>query len=409
MTSDSDQRRILIRVRNAICSLLEGETIGEEEAAFFLESVVDVLDLDSETLFKIGQMLTARAFNASNSQQQIGHAEELSNIDSDIAQEDRMSPKDDRPTHIPFSMDDDASESEAKQQFLQRVRQLIPGIEEREGVLGGYVCLADMGHHKSEQTNNWAVYNPAALGLVFTVDKSSLYELVQCGRIQLERAEGHGYNAPDSVRIHVFNPGPRVRVRIERGTVFERRSDRDIQNLLVKDEVLKWLPSGVCELKAFGLCMDRNAPPPNGESMSLTPWVLRPRMNTQEDLWTFTDRPYRHDEDDPQGGLKFELFGETCTATTQKAVFESVFAELSKRDDEFLKTMVELYEERNIPVVTRNKSVLPDWAQDAAVRIGDGYWLHTKMGWKVKLQKLREACEVADVEFGDAEGVRIEF
>ena len=132
-------------------------------------------------------------------------------------------------------------------------------------------------------------------------------------------------------------------------------------------------------------------------------------MNTQEDLWTFTDRPYRHDEDDPQDGLKFELFGETCTAPTQKAVFESVFAELSKRDDEFLKTMAELYEERSTPVVTRDKSVLPDWAQKSAVEIGDGYWLHTSMGWKVKLQKLREACEVADVEFGDAEGVRIEF
>ena len=410
--ADSSERRGS-RVRSAIRDLLE-EEISKQDPVIFLESVLHDLNLDDKTLFEIGQRLTAKAFDAISRSRQIDDAPTLRDIPSEIAPNDVMSPRHDRPERIPFSLDGDADESKVRQQFIERARWKIPGIEERAGTLGGYVCLADMSYRKSEQTGEWAIYNPAALGLAFTADASSLYLLVHRERIQLERVEGHGFNAPDSVRIRISNPGRPVLVRIERGTVFERRSGDHIQNLSVKDEVVTRVLSGTHEIAASGMCMDRNETPPDGESMLLTPWILRPRIEDQDDLWTFTGGTHGNGDGDftaddlEQANCEYELFGETRTAASQKEVFVSIFGALSELDGDFLEDMVELYEERGVtPVVTRDKSDLPDWAQTPAVEIGDEYWLHTSMGRKVKIQKLREACEMAGVEFGKTEGLRI--
>ena len=289
MADDSEQRGN--RVRSAILELLE-EEISKQDPVTFLESVLDDLNLDDKTLFAIGQGLTAKAFDAvSRSRQGTDDAQVLRDIDSDIAANDRMSPRHDRPERIPFNLDDDDDESKVRQQFLQRARRLIPGIEERSETLGGYVCLADMSYRKSEQTGEWAIYNPAALGLAFTADASSLYLLVQQERIRLERVEGHRFNAPDSVRIRISNPGQPILVRIEQGTVFERRSGDLIQNLSVKDTVVTQLHSGTHEIMAFGLCMDQSASPPDGQSMLLTPWILQPRIRDQQHLWRFMRNP----------------------------------------------------------------------------------------------------------------------
>ena len=396
-----------------IRELLE-EEISKQDPVIFLDSVLHDLNLDDKTLFAIGQSLTAKAFDTISRSRQIDDSPTLPDIKSDIAENDRMSPRHDRRERIPFSLDDDADESKARRQFLQRVRRLIPGIEERAGALGGYVCLADMSYRKSEQTEQWAIYNPAALGLAFTADVSSLYLLVQRERIRLERIEGHGFNAPDSVRIRVSNPGQPILVRIERGTVFERCSADHIQNLCVKDEVVTRLQSGMHEIEAFGMCMDQNVPSPDGESMLLTPWILRSRIEDQDDLWTFTGGRHGNGDGEPtsddteQAKCEYEIFGETRTAAKQKDAFVSIFDALSKHDDGFLERMAELYEESRVsPVVARDISDLRDAAQETAVEIGDGYWLRTKMDKKEKIQKLKEACKVADVEYGKAEGLRI--
>lgn len=409
MAGDSEQRRN--RVRSAIRELLE-EEISKQDPVIFLDSVLHDLNLDDETLFAIGQSLTAKAFDTISRSRQIDDSQMLRDIPSGIPKNDRMSPRHDRPEHIPFSLDDDADESKARRQFLQRVRRLIPDIEERAGALGGYVCLADMSYRKSEQTEQWAIYNPAALGLAFTADVSSLYLLVQRERVRLERIEGHGFNAPDSVRIRVSNPGRPILVRIERGTVFERCSADHIQNLCVKDEVVTRLQSGMHEIEAFGMCMDQNVPCPDGESMLLTPWILRPRIVDQDDLWTFTGG--RHGDGEPtsddseQAQCEYEIFGETRTSASQKDAFVSIFGALSEHDDDFLERMAELCKGRRVnPVVVRDRSDLADAARERAVEIGDGYWLHTKMDKKAKIQQLKRACEVAGVEYGKAEGLRI--
>ena len=403
MAEDGDQGQNGIRI--AILALLKKE-VRKEDLVVFLESVVDDLDLDDKTLFAIGESLTAKAFATAARNPQIDHAEKLCDIVSDIAQKRTMSPKDDRPAHILFSMDRDVDGSEAKHQFLQRARRLIPGIDEHGG-LGGYVCLADMSHCKSEQTDVWAVYNPAALGLAFTVNKASLYEHVLFGRVRLERVEGHGYDAPDSLRVCVSNPGSRILVRIERGTVFERRSTDDIQNLLVRDEVVVELDSGTHELAVFGMCMDQNASPPSGQSMSLTPWILRPKMDNQQALWRFMVQ--EEGESAAEAKHEYELLGESYKAKNQKDAFVSIFKELSDRDDDFLEKMSELSEYGGTSVVARDRTDLPDGAQETAVEIGDGYWLQTKLDKERKLRKLKEACEVVGIVFGEANGLRIEF
>ena len=415
MADDGWHQRTLDAVIAVIRAALGTETIDQANVATLLGSLADELQLDARTQFAIGQELTARAFDAAMRSRHIEVAGRMGDIESALAKAKTLSPKANRPAHIPIERQNDGHGPDVQRHYVQRVRELIPGVEEREGLLGGYVSLADLCQRRSEQTGEWAVYNPAALGVSHTVDASSLYELVRKERVRLESIEGHGYNEADSLRIRVFNPGSRVLVRIERGTVFERRIADDIQNLSVRDEVVVWLNPGTHELTAFGLCLDQNASPPGGQPMLLTPWVLRRRVDSQEDLWEFTDRPEREEEEQSVGDCppyEFVLFGETQTAESQKVAFASVFMALSETYPAFLDSIVALYEEEKsevVPVVVRKKSDLPDWARSSSVRLGRAYWLHTAMGGKVKLQKLREACEVAGVEFGDPEGLRIEF
>ena len=415
MADDGWHQRTLDAVKAVIRAALGTETIDQADAATLLGSLADELQLDARTQFAIGQELTARAFDAAMRSRQVESAGTIGEIESSIANAETLSPKADRPAHIPIDRQNDRPGSDVQRHYVRRVRELVPGVEEREGLLGGYVSLADLCQRRSEQTGEWAVYNPAALGMGHTVDGSCLYELVRKGRVRLESIQGHGFDKADSLRIRVFNPGSRVLVRIERGTVFERRIADDIQNLSVRDEVVVWLNPGTHELTAFGLCMDQNASPPGGQPMLLTPWVLRRRVDSQEDLWEFTDRPEREEDEQSVGDValyEFALFGETRTAESQKDAFTSVFTALSERYPAFLDSIVALYEDEKsevVPIVARRRSDLPDWARGSSVRLGVGYWLHTAMGGKVKLQKLREACEVAGVEFGDPEGLRIEF
>ncbi|MDE0190709.1 MAG: hypothetical protein OXQ90_05075 [Gammaproteobacteria bacterium] len=402
-------------IRASFCD----QGVSKEESISFLESLAGDIGLDRESLFALAQSLLAKAFEAVAGEEEVYSKRSIGEIDSDVIPEGNISPQDSRRAHVPFAPRvENAGEPEIGVQYLRRARRLVPGIREVEGLLGGYVCLADLSRRKSEQTGTSAIYSPAALGLAYTTESSSLYELVRHGRLRLERVEGHGYNTPDAIQMHVFNPRDRVLVRIQRGTVFERQSDDDIQSLSVKEDVAIWVNPGSQAIRAFGMCMDQEASPPSGQRLSLTPWVLRPRLNDQDDLWAFTERRARDEGEEPddqewdEGEYEFELLGERKTAGSQKDAFEAIIRGLAVAYEDFLEDVASRYEEEKagqVPLIARRRSHLPRWAQSSAVEISDGYWLHTAMSAKVKLRKIMEACEVADVEFGDPEGVIIDL
>ena len=413
MKDDNWHRRTLEALKAVVRAAGDGTDATSADVAALVSALSE--DLDPEAQFALGQRLVGQAFAMVSHSGQIENAATIGEIDSVVAQEEHLSPKGSRPTHVPVPDEAAPSDEHADDQYVRRVRELVPGVEEREGELGGYVSLADLNLRRCQQTGQRAVHNPAALGLAHTEDESSMYELVRKRRLRLDRVEGHGYNASDSLRIRLFNPGGRVLVRIERGTVFERSLSDAIQNLSVKDDVALWLNPGVHELRAFGLCMDQSAAPPNGEAMLLTPWVLKRRVDGQDDLWQFTDRPSPDEADrsaSESAPYRYEAFGKGYSAESQKEVLTGVFRVLAEQDVEFLENMVVLYQQERpdvIPIVARRRRDLPAWARDSSVQIAEGYWLHTALPGKVKTQKLAEACEVAGVTFGDATGVRVEF
>ena len=414
-----DREEVIDAIRALIHASFRDEGVSKEESVAFLKSLAEDMNLDRDTLFTLAQTLLFTAFHAASSNEQADSPRSIGEIHSVVIPEGSMPPKDVRSTHVPFApSDESAGERAISGEFLDRARRFVPGIKEIEGLLGGYVCLADLSRRKSEQTGSSAIYSPAALGLAFTDDPSSLYELVRTDRLRLERIEGHGYDSADAIQIRVFNPGSRVFVRIQRGTVFERQSHDEIQSLSVRDDVTVWVSAGSHAISAFGMCMDQEASPPNGQRMSLTPWVLCPHLDNQDDLWAFTDRRPRdeaeepEDEDWDEGQYEFALLGERQTANSQKDAFVAIIKGLANAYDELLENIVLLYEEEKpsqIPLVARRLSRLPDWAQSSAVEISDGHWLHTAMGAKAKVVKIMEACEVAGVEFGDPRGAKIEF
>ena len=415
MSSD----RTIDAIREVTRASLASENISNDDAIQLIEALVEDLGPDADKLFELAQALMAKAFNAVSARQQSELARTIGEIKSDEIPEGLMHPSDDGRTHIPFSLiDGDTNDLSIDQQYLQRARVSLSDIEERDGVLGGYVTLADLSRRKGEHTGVTAIFSPTALGLRFVVDRSSLYELVRTHRLELEQLEGHGYNRKDSIRIRVSNRDARILVRVHRGTVFERQSADKIQSLVAKDEVESWVDSGTHEFTVFGMCMDQEAPGPSGQPMSLTPWACRQRIETQGELWSFTDRPSRVAEEElgdnhqQKGQCKFHLLGEKFTATSQKDAFALIFSRLSERNENFLEDMVAYYGDHRpnqIPVVTQDLSRFPKWVQRSMVEIGNRYWVHTAMSAKGKQHKVQQACEVAGIAYGDPTGLLVEF
>lgn len=398
----------------AVTALVTDE-IQPADLVSLILALTEELELDHQSQFAVGQELIGRAFAHASQIEQTVRAPTLGEIES--AQARRLSPKDRTAAHMPVEQRSDWDGQQGQQSYVDHARRYIPGLDEREDTLGGYVSIADLSRRRSEQTGKWAVYNGPALGILHTSDQSSLYELVRRDRIQIQGIHGHGYDEADSVRINIFNPGSRILVRVERGTIFERRLTDAIQNLSVKDEVTAWVNTGEYELKAFGLCMDQSASAPSGQPMLLTPWVLRRNINGQDDLWAFT-RLADDDDDRPAtaaGKYVYTLFGEEHTAKTQKDVLTHIFQSLADDNPSFLGNLVKLYEEQkpnNVPIIARRKTSLPQTARKSSVRVGrarDQYWLNTALDKNTKLAKVEEACQVAGIEFGDSRGVDVDF
>ena len=186
----------------------------------------------------------------------------------------------------------DLDKVESYEKFKGELRQRVFfGVENRTG-LGGHGALATMSRKKSQQTGDVAAYSPAALGLRQTHDEEALYNLVAQGKLTINSIIGTDFNKPGSIQIEVVNRRRRpVRLRLSIGTVFEQKDAPHVQDLLVKEDLSEMIePGGKKTLKAYGLCLDHDGNPPNGEELLLTPWTLAADVDSQEALWAATDR-----------------------------------------------------------------------------------------------------------------------
>ena len=231
------------------------------------------------------------ADNDNDSPQDLSKVKRIQDIVSNRVADTEVSNFDDRPVHRDVRRTStDESDYSVSSDYLDSVREFVPGLEEREGAMGGYIALADLSQRKSFQKGTQEVFNPSALGLKRTTSENSLYEHILNNRLELKSVVGAGYNCEDAIRIEVSNLSDGdLFVVIEPGTVFERGFDDRIQNLVTRDRYESKIGKGTHQISLYGLCMDSNAAAPGGENMSLTPWICQIHTDSQDSFWSFTD------------------------------------------------------------------------------------------------------------------------
>ena len=192
----------------------------------------------------------------------------------------------------------------SKRAFNEAARSVVGGIsDDPDKGLGGHSLIATSSRLRSERTGQSAIYSPAALGLEYAAEPDSLYSLVLNGDLVLVRADGEGFNQPDSIRLEIQNPtSSPVSLRIPSGTVFEQLDpNSSVQNLILKIEVAVTIaPNDGMTLSGHGMCANQTGDAPGGERILITPFRLsdsdslmsRPGRE-QDDLWGRTGRTGR--------------------------------------------------------------------------------------------------------------------
>lgn len=390
------------------------------DAIEVVNALISRLDLDQESVFKIGQSLVTDAFYNSYANTASKHSRHLAQIVSEEAANEELSLSDDTPQHREIAEPRETNQNTRSEVALQ-IRNSLRGIQERNECLGGYTVLADMTQHKNRQTNTRRIYNPSALGLRHARHPTSLYELVLHERIKLDKVTAHSFNTPDSLRLTILNPGRPIFVLLDRGTVFERKTEDEIQNLCVKDSVRLRLETGRNEVQIGALCMDSGRAAPDGETMLLTPWIVNVEIDDQQTLWEFTgpseEKSFDQEEDDYEDykdshdsnwKCTYHICGEVRGANSQKSAFCEIIQELSKSNVDLLSELANRYQKAKVPLLVRRRNQLPNWAQKSAMKL-NGYWLHTGMSANQKLSRLRTVCEIVGIQFGNESGLKVDF
>ena len=104
------------------------------------------------------------------------------------------------------------------------------------------------------------------------------------------------------------------------------------------------------------------------------------------------------------GTYAFELLGEKIDESSLKAAYKSILRRLAELDSRFLERLSERFT-RSRRVVARNPRKLylkkPELADDYAEQLTAEWWVDINLSRQQVEQRLKIACEVADLVFGD--------
>ncbi len=114
---------------------------------------------------------------------------------------------------------------------------------------------------------------------------------------------------------------------------------------------------------------------------------------------------------DGSGSVRYMLLGEERRAKTLTEVYVKVFRALAERDSGFLDRVEPRLRGKKNRVVARTRDALAEVPRmrSTAVQLPRDWWLLTWFGSKMKLRKLRIACEVAGIPFDDRSGLKIDL
>ena len=111
----------------------------------------------------------------------------------------------------------------------------------------------------------------------------------------------------------------------------------------------------------------------------------------------------------PRGAVRFWVLGKERSAKNAKEAYVSIFKILAERNPEFLsRAEPRLRGHKNRHLARSQQEISAnEGVARKSIFLPGGWWLNTVLSNKAKTQYLKIACEVANVKFGDQNGVEI--
>lgn len=164
---------------------------------------------------------------------------------------------------------------------------------------GGVACLVQF----SKKISASKLLPPKVFELSVAESADDLYPLAVSKKVVIEHCEGTGYDRY-CLGLSLHNPSKqRLKICIRKGTIFEQHEGRlceyghQVQSLAARDDTVVHLrPGERKKYSLFAYCCDATLPPPQKDSMSVTPFI-------------FTNKQVIE-----QGGFKFRSYLDTRRA-----------------------------------------------------------------------------------------------
>ena len=214
----------------------------------------------------------------------------------DVPAGEGIHPSDERALGQRVDHDGDRDWGELRRaRFLRHADATYVNLEDDKArLLGGRMLLAQTSWVRSQMEGEARLYSPVSLNLRHDVRQDGLYELVRTGDLSLVECVGDGYNDDEALSLKVMNnTHSAVRFVIPQGAVFEQSEWTGNQNLVVPRDV--WVDVGPGDQVTFpvpGMCANRSAGVPSGDTMRVTPFIMENRQGafaTQDGVWVSTD------------------------------------------------------------------------------------------------------------------------
>ena len=107
------------------------------------------------------------------------------------------------------------------------------------------------------------------------------------------------------------------------------------------------------------------------------------------------------------GEVQFSLLGEQYTENNAVNAYVRIMEILAAEDRGFLERLAPLFVGRKNKWLSQNRQDIGFYKQ--AKEVSPGWWLDTHLSNEDKLRRLRTACKVAEIPFGNLRGLKITF